>query len=225
MQLDDPTDKADYGDGLVITVAQFLSGTDVEKNLRRVEELTAQAAGRGAELVVFPEASMYAWDVTASELADAARSYGPAFLEGVRAAAVRHGVTLVVGMFEPHPDDLPYNRMVVVGTDGSIRGSYDKLHLYDAFSWQESDKISPGTTYPDGSELCVVQSEPVHPRPAQLLRPALPGDGSRAGREGCRCSRRQFGLGGRSVQGDALGDAVARPGDREDLKTRRRRRL
>ncbi|MBA3278871.1 MAG: hypothetical protein H0U22_09150, partial [Geodermatophilaceae bacterium] len=46
---------------LPVAVAQFLADTDVEKNLRRVEELTAQAAGRGAQFVVFPEASMYAW--------------------------------------------------------------------------------------------------------------------------------------------------------------------
>lgn len=157
MHLDDPTDRAAaLGDGLVVAVAQFLSGTDVEKNLSRVDELAAQAASRGAQLVVFPEASMYAWDVTTPDLAAAARSHGPAFLEEITAAAVRHGVTLVVGMFEPRPGDLPYNRMVVVSPDGTLRGSYDKLHLYDAFSWQESDKISPGTTYPDGSELCTV---------------------------------------------------------------------
>jgi predicted amidohydrolase len=141
---------------LSVAVAQFLAGTDVEKNLRRVEELTAQAAGRGARLVVFPEASMYAWDVPAAELVDAASSYGPAFLDGVSAAAVRHEVSIVVGTFEARPDAQPYNRMVVVGPDASVRGYYDKLHLYDAFSWQESDKVSAGTTRPDASELCIL---------------------------------------------------------------------
>lgn len=141
---------------LAVAVAQFLAGADVEKNLCRVEELTAQAAGCGAQVVVFPEASMHAWDVTAQELTEAARADGAAFLEGVRAAAARHSVTLVAGMFEPRSHGRPYNRMVVVGPDGSVRGFYDKIHLYDAFSWRESDKISAGTTYPDAAELCVL---------------------------------------------------------------------
>ncbi|MGI8721641.1 MAG: carbon-nitrogen hydrolase family protein [Geodermatophilaceae bacterium] len=151
MQTEERTSNA-----LTVAVAQFLAGTDVEKNLRRVEELTAQAAARGAQLVVFPEASMYSWEASAEDLAEAAHSSGPAFLEGVSAAAVRHGVTVVVGTFEPRPDAQPYNRLVVVAPDGSVRGCYDKVHLYDAFSWQESDKISAGTTYPDGSELCTL---------------------------------------------------------------------
>jgi predicted amidohydrolase len=141
---------------LTVAAAQFLAGTDVEKNLVRVAELTASAAGRGARLVVFPEASMYAWDVTAPELADAAVSSAAGFVEGLAAIAARHGVTLVVGMFEPNHGSQPYNRMIVVGPDGAVLGSYDKLHLYDAFSWRESDKVSAGATAADGSELCVV---------------------------------------------------------------------
>lgn len=144
---------------LTVAVAQFLSGTDVEKNLVRVAELTASAADQGARLVVFPEASMYAWDVTAADLAEAAASSAATFLEGLAATAVRHGVTLVVGMFEPNRGSQPYNRMVVVDPDGNVRGSYDKVHLYDAFSWRESDKVSAGSTHADGSELCVVPVE------------------------------------------------------------------
>jgi predicted amidohydrolase len=144
-------------DHLTVAVGQFLAGSDVEKNLRRVDELTARAADRGAELVVFPEASMFAWDVSAAELTEAAHAEAATFVDGLSAVASRHGVTLVAGIFEPRADAQPYNRMVVVGPYGGVRGSYDKLHLYDAFSWQESAKVSAGETRPDGSELCVLR--------------------------------------------------------------------
>jgi deaminated glutathione amidase len=142
---------------LPVAVAQFLAGPDAEKNLRRIEELTAEAAAQGAELVVFPEASMYAWDVPAPELAEAAQRDAATFTAGLAATAAQHGVTLVAGMFTPRPGARPFNRMVVVGTDGRLEGSYDKLHLYDAFAWRESDKVSAGSAAPDGTELCVVR--------------------------------------------------------------------
>ena len=41
-----------------IAVAQIVSGADPHANLDRVAELTATAAADGAELVVFPEATM-----------------------------------------------------------------------------------------------------------------------------------------------------------------------
>ncbi|MGY1640224.1 carbon-nitrogen hydrolase family protein [Geodermatophilus sp. SYSU D00703] len=141
---------------LTVAVAQFLAGPDAEKNLRRVEELTAEAAAQGADLVVFPEASMYAWDVPAPELVEAAQRDVAAFTAGLGAAAARHAVTLVAGVFAPRPGAQPFNRMVVVGADGRPQGSYDKLHLYDAFAWRESEKVSAGSLTPDGTELCVV---------------------------------------------------------------------
>lgn len=152
--------KPSSPDRLTAAVAQFLATDDVEKNLRRIDELTAQAADRGARLVVFPEAAMYPWDVSAEGLAEAARTSARQFADGLATVAAEHEVTLVAGMFEPRTEAAPYNRMLAVGPNGAVRGSYDKVHLYDAFSWRESDKVSPGPTREDGSELCTLPLGP-----------------------------------------------------------------
>jgi predicted amidohydrolase len=155
-----PTTRGQTGRGLGAAVAQFAAGTDLEKNLLRIEELAGAAAAGGAELVVFPEASMYPWDAPAAELAAAAVDGAAGFLDGLSSIAVTTGTALIVGMFAPAPDTAvshpPHNRMVVVGPDGALHARYDKVHLFDAFSWRESDKVTPARTHPDLSELCTV---------------------------------------------------------------------
>ena len=42
-----------------VSIAQLDSTDDVERNLDRIEEMAATAAGHGADLVVFPEFAMY----------------------------------------------------------------------------------------------------------------------------------------------------------------------
>lgn len=141
---------------LDVAVAQVAASTDVEKNLQRIGELTSAAAEQGADLVVFPEASMYPWDAAADELAAAAVGAAAVFLDGLSAIAAATRTTVVAGMFAPVPQAPPHNRMVVIGPDGDVRAGYDKVHLYDAFSFRESDKITSGPTYPDLAELCTV---------------------------------------------------------------------
>lgn len=144
------------GESLVGAVAQFSAGEDVAENLRRMEELTATAAEQGATLVVFPEASMFAWNASAEEL-KAAASRGEEFIAGVAKIALRAEVTVIAGMFFDAGETRPRNRLIVVGPDGSVRATYDKVHLFDAFSWRESDKVTPAEVRDDLSELCTVE--------------------------------------------------------------------
>lgn len=143
------------GDGLAAAVAQFSAGTDMGKNLRRMGELADAAAKQGARLVVFPEASMFAWDATAEQIKTAS-ARGPEFIERVAEIARRAGVYVIAGLFIDVGDVRPRNRLIVVGPEGNLIDSYDKVHLFDAFSWRESDKVHPADTHEDMSELCVV---------------------------------------------------------------------
>lgn len=143
------------GDGLIAAVAQFSAGADMEKNMLRIRELTDAAARQGARLVVFPEASMFAWDATAEQIKTAS-TRSPEFIERVAEIARRAGVHVIAGLFIDVGDVRPRNRLIVVGPDGNLIDSYDKVHLFDAFSWRESDKVRPGDTHEDMSELCVV---------------------------------------------------------------------
>lgn len=145
------------GEALVCAVAQFSAGSDMGENVLRIGELVDAAAKQGARLVVFPEASMFAWDATAEELR-AAAEWGTEFIERVGEFAERAQMYVIAGVFvEVEVEDArPRNRLVVMGPDGTLRTSYDKVHLFDAFSWRESDKVSPADTHDDFSELCTV---------------------------------------------------------------------
>jgi deaminated glutathione amidase len=142
---------------LTAAALQFAAGTDVEKNLSCIADLVAEAAASGAELVVLPEAAMYAWDAPADDLAAAAHTWGAAFVTAIVELAKTHGLVIVAGLFAPAADDdRPYNRLVVAGPHG-VQDTYDKVHLYDAFAYAESQRVRPGAIHPDGSELVTVQ--------------------------------------------------------------------
>ena len=140
---------------LTVAAAQFTAGTNVEKNLARIADLVAEAAAKDAALVVLPEASMYAWD--APDLATAARASEADFVAGIVELAKQHALVIVAGLFAQAPDDdRPYNRLLVADP-GGVRATYDKVHLYDAFSYAESDRITPGPTHADASELVTIE--------------------------------------------------------------------
>lgn len=129
--------------------AQWTATDDPADNLRRIEELTADAAGRGARLVVHPEAAMASF---AGRLDTVAEPLDGRFADGVRGVAARHGVTVVVGMFTP-ADEITadggkrrarvHNTLLVTGP-GTTETTYRKIHLYDAFGTTESDTVAPG---------------------------------------------------------------------------------
>ncbi|TLP99709.1 carbon-nitrogen hydrolase family protein [Nesterenkonia salmonea] len=128
-----------------IAVAQIVTGEDTQENLRLVETWTARAAEVGAELVIFPEATQRAFGYSLSPIAeDVSGPWG----DEVHKIGQRYGVVVVVGMFTPGQPTQDENRQRVKNTllaaGPSVFVSYDKLHLYDAFGFQESRTVEPG---------------------------------------------------------------------------------
>lgn len=123
-----------------IALAQMLSTTDPQENLRTITDLTVRAADRGAEVVVFPEAAMCAF---CGSVPDAAEPLDGPWARQVASLAAAHEVTIVAGMFTPAPDGRTRNTLLV--TDGATTDGYDKIHLYDAFGYRESDTVQAGT--------------------------------------------------------------------------------
>ena len=122
-----------------IALAQILAGTDPAANLSLVAEYTRRAAEAGARLVVFPEGTMSRFGVPLAPVAEAID--GP-WADGVRGIAARAGITVVAGMFTPTPDGRVTNTLLATGPD--VEAHYDKIHLYDAFGFAESDAVAPG---------------------------------------------------------------------------------
>ena len=122
-----------------IALAQILSGTDPAANLDVVADYTRQAADRGAQLVVFPEAAMCRFGVP---LAPIAQPLDGPWAEGVRAIAAELGIVAVAGMFVPSADAKVTNTLIATGP--GVDTHYHKIHLYDAFGFAESRTVAPG---------------------------------------------------------------------------------
>lgn len=128
-----------------VAAVQVATTLDVEENRRLVADRIGAAAGAGAELVVFPEATMCTFGDAAVDLAGVAEPLDGPFVGALLAAAARHGVTVVAGMFEAGPTPTrPFNTVVVAGPAGELLGSYRKLHLFDALGAKESARLDAG---------------------------------------------------------------------------------
>ncbi|GAP56050.1 hydrolase Rv0480c/MT0498 [Arthrobacter sp. Hiyo6] len=134
-----------------VALAQVITGRDTGRNLALVEEYAKQAKEGGAELVVFPEATMRAFG---NSLVDIAEPVDGPWAARVRAIAAELDIVIVAGMFTPGTeldDGAPRgtvrkvrNTLLVCGP--GVDASYDKIHLFDAFGFEESDTVDAGTT-------------------------------------------------------------------------------
>ncbi|MUL66512.1 hydrolase [Mycobacterium sp. CBMA 234] len=122
-----------------VALAQIGTGTDPDANLELVADHTARAADAGADLVLFPEATMCRFGVP---LAPVAQPLDGPWANAVRDIAKRSGVTVVAGMFCPADDSRVTNTLIATGPD--LDAHYHKMHLYDAFGFAESDTVAPG---------------------------------------------------------------------------------
>ena len=124
---------------MLIALAQIQSGTEPAANLGLVEEYTRRAADAGAGLVLFPEATMCRFGVP---LAPSAEPLDGSWASAVREIAERAGIVVVAGMFVPADDGRVTNTLIATGR--GVDTHYDKIHLYDAFGFTESDTVAPG---------------------------------------------------------------------------------
>jgi predicted amidohydrolase len=128
-----------------VALAQVVTGRDISGNLDLVENFARQAKEGGAELVVFPEATMRAFG---NSLLDIAEPLDGAWANRVRQIADKLGIVIVAGMFTPGHrggDAVRKVRNTLLVTGPGVEASYDKIHLFDAFGFAESDTVDPGT--------------------------------------------------------------------------------
>ncbi len=113
---------------------------DVDKNLRRAKEVIAEAKGRGADLVVFPELSLagYAVEELGNEVAIEAKS------EPLISLADETGETaVVVGFCEEGRGFHVYNSVAYL-QGGSLLHVHRKLYLPNYRIYEERKHYNPG---------------------------------------------------------------------------------
>ncbi|TKK86918.1 carbon-nitrogen hydrolase family protein [Herbidospora galbida] len=121
----------------VVALGQIPIDHEPKKNLETVREALASAE---ADLVVFPEATLSRFGRHIGEVAEPLD--GP-FVTGLREAAREYGTAVIAGVWEPDGGRVA-NTAVAVDADGSLKGAYRKIHLFDSFGSRESEFVSPG---------------------------------------------------------------------------------
>lgn len=108
------------------------------------------AADSGCRMLVFPESLMGPWDARAGRYVHTPEPLDGPFCQSVDALAREFGMWIVYTTEEERPEDPghPYNTAVVVDDTGIQRGSYRKIHLFDAGEQCESDRMAPGDRPP-----------------------------------------------------------------------------
>ncbi len=145
------------GDILRVAAVQLTSGADTVANVAAASGLVAEAAARGARLVVLPEK----WnliDVEPRQVAGAEPLDGPS-LQAARGWAQTHGIVVVAGSISERIPDASRasNTSVLIQPDGTVTSVYRKLHLFDVevggHVYRESDGAVPGDAVVVGSAL------------------------------------------------------------------------
>jgi predicted amidohydrolase len=121
--------------------------------LAHVEPLIRQAAAGGARLVLTPEGTNLLQQSRAKRLGAVVRQDEDPAVAALRALARELGIWLLIGSAIVRSDDpedpRAANRSLLVAPDGSVKGAYDKLHVYDVDlptgeRHRESESIRPG---------------------------------------------------------------------------------
>ena len=119
---------------------------DAAHNLEEALARVAEAAGRGAGLVVLPELFLSPYPCQQEDPArfDAAEPIpGPA-TEALGKAAARHEVVIVSSHFERRAPGVYHNTALTFDADGSLAGRYRKMHIPDDPLYYEKFYFTPG---------------------------------------------------------------------------------
>ena len=131
---------------LKIGMVQQRCTADIEKNIRKLEAGIRAAAAEGAQLVVLQELhnSVYFCQTEEAALCGLAEPIPGPSTERFGALARELGVVLVLSLFERRAPGLYHNTAVVLEKDGSIAGTYRKMHIPDDPGYYEKFYFTPG---------------------------------------------------------------------------------
>jgi deaminated glutathione amidase len=133
---------------LSIALAQVEGSPVPAENLATANQMVAEAAARKADLIVFPEMFM-ALPEQGRSLDEVAEPLDGPFINSLASLASKYGLHIGAGFWETVPGDhRVYNTAVILSPEGKLLDCYRKVHLFDALSIRESDRMIPGNALP-----------------------------------------------------------------------------
>lgn len=134
-----------------VAAIQMVSGTSLEANIGRASELIAEAAERGARLILLPEYFCFMGQHDADKLSIQEKPGSGPIQDFLAETARKHGIWLLGGTLPLQSEDTDriYNTMLVFDPQGRQAARYDKIHLFGFRkgdeSYDEAVSIRPGT--------------------------------------------------------------------------------
>jgi N-carbamoylputrescine amidase len=129
-----------------VGLVQMAMSPDPRENEEKAAFRVEEAARRGAEVVCLPELyrSPYFCQSEDPAFFDLAEDVPGPSSDRFQAVARRAGVAVIVPIFERRAPGLYHNSALLVDADGTIRGTYRKMHIPDDPAFYEKFYFTPG---------------------------------------------------------------------------------
>jgi N-carbamoylputrescine amidase len=131
---------------LRVGLIQHACTHDRQKNWDNITQCIEHAAKQGARLILLQELhnSLYFCQTENTDLFDLAEPIPGPSTDYFGALAKSLGTVLVISLFERRAPGLYHNTAVVLECDGSILGTYRKMHIPDDPGYYEKFYFTPG---------------------------------------------------------------------------------
>ncbi|MFJ5483261.1 deaminated glutathione amidase [Pectobacterium actinidiae] len=130
-----------------VALGQFAVDREWQQNATTITELMSAAQQNGADLLVLPE-GVLARDITNPNMVlTAAQPLDGPFISHLLEASKGSDLTTLLCVHVPNGEGKVWNTLLAL-RNGEIVARYRKLHLYDAFSVQESENVLAGEDVP-----------------------------------------------------------------------------
>ncbi len=131
---------------ITVAVVQHACSDNYEDNLKAGIDGIKKAAAQGADLVLLPELSMGLYfciteDPNNFDLAEPIPGKTTVTLQQV---AKENNIVIVATVFEKRAKGLYHNTAIVLDKDGSLAGTYRKMHIPDDPGFYEKYYFTPG---------------------------------------------------------------------------------
>ncbi|WP_233964439.1 deaminated glutathione amidase [Pectobacterium versatile] len=130
-----------------VALGQFAVEREWQQNAMTITEFMSAAQQNGADLLVLPE-GVLARDITNPNMVlTAAQPLDGPFVSQLLEASKGNNLTTMLCVHIPNGEGKVWNTLLAL-RNGEIVAQYRKLHLYDAFSVQESENVLAGEEVP-----------------------------------------------------------------------------
>jgi predicted amidohydrolase len=123
---------------------QVETGENPAENRKKIYSLMGEASCLKPDFILFPE--MFEVVVPPLEAIKFSHPVPSELTDEIGELARKYSVNIIAGTFFERDGDSVFNTAVVFDREGRICGTYRKMHLFDAFGYDESKGIKPGHT-------------------------------------------------------------------------------